>query len=322
MTFLSASRLLLLVVPAVLLAAYVWRMTRRPAVAARFSSTDLLASVVPRHSGWQRHLTWGALLTAIVLGVLAFAQPALSMMVPKERATIMLTLDTSRSMEADDIAPNRLAAAQAAARSFLAELPPEFQVGLVTFDARARLAQSPTTDRQAMLAAIGAIDLGAGTDTGAGLELALDAIEAVPPDAEGARPPAAIVLMSDGTPTLGTAGLTPEESVAAQAARAQELSVPISTIAFGTDEGIVYDGSEAVPVPSDPDALRAVSEVTGGESFTAESAAELDSVYQTIGTSIGYDEELTEVSAAMAGLALLCAVLAAIAALIWAPALS
>ncbi len=322
MTFLSAWRLLLLVVPAVLLAVYVWRTLRRPAVAARFSSADLLASIVPRRSGWQRHLPWVGLLTAIVLGVLAFAQPAVALLVPKERATIMLTMDTSRSMEADDITPNRLAAAQAAARSFVAELPPEFQVGLVTFDARAQLAQSPTTDRQALLAAIGAIDLGAGTDTGSGLELSLDAIEAVPPDADGARPPAAIVLMSDGTPTLGTADLTPEEAVAAQAVRAKDMSVPISTIAFGTDEGVVFDGSEAVPVPSDADALRAISEVTGGQAFTAESAAELDSVYQTIGTSIGYDEELTEVSAAVAGLALLFAVLAAVAALVWAPNLS
>lgn len=317
MTFLSGLRLLLLVVPVALAVAYVLVARNRPRVAARFSSTDLLASVAPRRSGWQRHAPWIALLSALVVGVLAFAQPALAMYTPKERATVMLTLDTSASMQADDVAPSRLAAAQDAARAFITELPPGLQVGLVTFDYSAVLAQPPTTDRAALLRSIDTLKLGEGTNTGAGLETALTAIENVKPDADGNQAPAAVVLMSDGRPTVGTGLLGPEESVAQATDRAQQLGVPISTIAFGTDEGTVSISGERIPVPSDPETLAAIAQATGGEAFTAESAAELGSVYDAIGSAVGYDEELVDVSAWAAGLALLFAALAAVFALIW-----
>lgn len=317
MTFLSGWRLLLVVVPAALAVAYVLVARNRPNVAARFSSTDLLASVAPRHSGWQRHLPWVALLAALVIGVLAFAQPALTLSTPKERATVVLTLDTSRSMEASDVSPSRLAAAQAAARSFISGLPPGLQVGLVTYDYSASLAQAPTDDRAALLRAIDTIQLGEGTNTGAGLETSLTAIQNVPPDGDGLRPPAAIVLMSDGRPTVGSGLLDPDEAVVDATTRAEQMGVPISTIAFGTDSGTVTIEGERVPVPSDPDTLGVIAEATGGEAFTAESAAELSSVYDAIGSAVGYDEELIDVSAWAAGLAFLAAALAAVAALVW-----
>lgn len=317
MTFLSGWRLLFLIVPVALAVAYVLVARNRPKVAARFSSTDLLASVTPRRSGWQRHLPWVALLASLVVGVLAFAQPAVAMYTPKERATVMLTLDTSRSMEADDVSPSRLASAQASARKFITELPPGLQVGLVTYDYSANLVRPPTDDREALLASLDTIQLGNGTNTGAGLDTALTAVENVPPDADGRPAPAAVILMSDGTPTVGTGLLSPEQSVEEQSARAAELGVPISTIAFGTDEGTVVAEGDVIPVPSDPQTLAAIAEATGGEAFTAESAAELGSVYDAIGSAVGYDRETVDISAWVAGLALLLGALAAAAALIW-----
>jgi len=317
MTFLSAWRLVFIVLPIALLVAYFVVARNRAKVAARFSSTDLLASIAPRRSGWQRHLPWAGLVASLIVGVLAFAQPALAIQTPKERATVIMVLDTSLSMEADDVAPSRLAAAQASARTFVDELPQGLQVGLVTFDYSASLQRPPTDDHAALLSAIDLISLGNGTNTGAGLETALDAVESVPVDEDGQKAPAAVILMSDGAPTVGSGVLSADESVDEQTQRAAQLGVPISTIAFGTDDGIVYSEGEMISVPSDPQTLAAIAEATGGEAFTAESAAELGSVYDAIGNAVGYDLETVDVSAWVAGLALLLGCLAATAALVW-----
>ena len=317
MTFLSAWRLLLLVVPIALAITYVVMMRRRSQVAARFSSVDLLASIVPKRSGWQRFLPWAALLTALAVGVLAFAQPAMTVRTPKERATIMLTLDTSASMAADDVSPTRLQAAQESARGFVKSLPPTLQVGLVTFDSNAQLDLAPTTDRAALLQAIDSMQLGGGTATGSGINLSLQAIAGVKPGADGKKAPAAIVLMSDGAPTVGDGDLSPEESVADATTKAKAAHVPVTTIAFGTADGTVTVGGETQAVPSDPAAMKAIAEATGGKSFTAESSSQLSSVYDEIGSSVGYDESTTEVTAWFAGAAFLLAALAAGFALRW-----
>ena len=317
MTFLAGWRLLLLVVPIALLVAYVVRSRRRAGVAARFSSVDLLASVLPRRSGWQRHLPWAALIAAVAVGAVTLAQPALAMRTPKERATIMLTLDTSASLSADDVSPSRFAAAQQSARDFVLSLPATIQVGLVTFDRNARLAMPPTTDRAALLGAIDAMRMGTGTGTGSGIDLALDAIGGVPADAEGKRAPAAVVLMSDGSPTYGSGNLTPEESVVEASTRAKSEGIPITTIAFGTDDGTVVVQGETIPVPYDPVAMRAIAEATGGKTFTAESASELSEVYGEIGGSVGYDLQTVEITVAFAAIAFLLMALAAVAALVW-----
>jgi len=317
MTFLSTWRLLLLVVPIALLIGYVFMLRRRKAAAARFSSVDLLATIVPKRSGWQRYLPWAALLTAVAVGVLAFAQPALAMRTPKERATIMLTLDTSASMLATDVSPTRLAAAQQSARAFVQSLPPTLQVGLVTFDRNAKLALPPTTDRAALLGAIDAMQVGSGTATGSGIDLSLQAIAGVPNDADGNRAPSAIVLMSDGTPTMGNGDVDPAASVKQATDRAKTAGIPITTIAFGTPDGVVSIKGEDIPVPYDPAAMEAIANDTGGKTFTAQSADQLASAYSEIGGSVGYDEQTVEVTAWFAGLALLLASLAAAAALWW-----
>ena len=149
MTFQSAWRLLLLVLPVALLVGYVLVQRRRHTQVLRFTSVDLLDSVAPRRQGWQRHVPSAALLLSLVVLTLAFAEPAVAMRTPKDNATIMLTLDTSASMTATDVAPSRLAAAEAQASQFVENLPRGIQVGLVAFDTSARLLVPPTTDRAA-----------------------------------------------------------------------------------------------------------------------------------------------------------------------------
>jgi Ca-activated chloride channel family protein len=317
MTFLTPLRLLLLVLPVALIVAYLLLQRSRPKAAARFASTDLLASVLPKRSGWQRHLPWAALLLSIVVGALAFAQPAAEQRTPKDRATVMLVLDTSASMTANDIAPSRLQAAQASARSFVDGLPKGIQVGLVTFDKTARLDVGPTNDRAALQSAIDAMQVGPGTATGAGIDLGLGAIAGVPAGEDGTKAPAVMVLMSDGTPTVGSGDSSPEQSVADATDRARAAGVPVTTIAFGTPDGSVTVQGREIAVPYDPEAMKQIADATGGSTFTAESAGQLSSVYDEIGRVVGYDVQTVELTALFAGLAFLLGCLAALAALIW-----
>jgi Ca-activated chloride channel family protein len=317
LTFLSSGRLLLLAAPLALLVAYLIAQRARHRVALRFTSVDLLASVAPRRSGWQRHIPAAALLAALVVLVLGFAQPARAVRTPRQRATIVLALDVSASMSATDVAPNRLAAAEQEARGFVNALPPGLQLGLLSFDRTARMLVAPTSDRSTVLAAINGLQIGPGTATGDAIYLALDAVAAAPPGADGTKAPAAIVLMSDGTPTIGRGDQTPAQTVASAAAAAKQAGVAISTIAFGTQDGTVTIQGRMIPVPADPAAMADIAQATGGRSFTAESASQLKSVYDQIGRVVGYDVHQHEITVWFTGIALAMALLAAIAALIW-----
>jgi Ca-activated chloride channel homolog len=317
MSFLSAWRLVLLVLPVALLVGYLWAQRRRHTQVLRFTSVDLLDSVAPRRQGWQRHVPAAAMLLALVVLTLAFAEPAMAMRTPKDRATIMLTLDTSASMTATDVAPSRLDAIQTQASQFVEDLPSGIQVGLVSFDSSARLLVPPTTDRAQLTAAITALSVGPGTATAAGIRQSLDAIAAVPEGASGKPVPAAIVLMSDGTPTIGDGQLSATEAAAAATQEARAKDVPIDTIAFGTSGGVVTIQGQDVPVPYDPEAMAQIAKDSGGRSFTAESADQLGSIYAQIGRDVAYTVQTRELTAAFAGVALMIAVLAAAGSLLW-----
>ncbi len=317
MNFLSPWRLVLLVAPVALLVAYVVIQRGRQRYAVRFTSVDLLASVAPRRPGWQRHLAAGGLVAALVLLVVGFARPTATQRVAKDKGTVVLVLDVSNSMGASDVAPTRLAAAQDAASAFVNKLPAGLQVGLLSFDRTARVAVSPTSDRAAIKAAIAALKLGPGTATGDAIYLALDTAAAVPAAADGSKVPAAIVLMSDGTPTIGRGDETPEQTVEAASAAAKEAKIPVDTIAYGTSDGTVAINGRTYAVPTDPDTLKQIAAATGGKAFTAESAGQLGSVYDQIQKVVGYDTERTEITAWFTGAALLAATLAAVAALVW-----
>lgn len=317
MTFLSQGRLVLLVGPLVLVTAYLAIQRHRSASVVRFTTVDMLASIAPRRTGWQRHISAAALLGALVLLVIGFARPAETLRSPRQRATVMLAIDVSGSMIANDVPPSRLAAAQSAARAFADALPSGVQLGIVAFATHARVLVSPTSDRSTVLGAIDGLRAGGGTATGDAIDLSLSAITSLPPDAAGKAVPAVIVLMSDGSPTIGIGDQSPAQSVLSADAAARQAGVKISTIAFGTQAGSVIIGGRAIGVPSDPAAMAEIARQTGGETFTASTASRLRSVYAEIGRAVGYDVHRREITAWFTGLALALGSIAGVTALIW-----
>ncbi len=317
MSFHEPWRLLILVAPVVLSAGYVVAQRSRRKYALRFTSVDLLASVAPKRPGWQRHVSATLLLAAVAALVFGFAGPTGTKKVARQRGTIMLTIDTSGSMAATDVAPSRLVAAQAAARRFVSGLPAGLKIGLISFDSAARVLVSPTSDHAPVLAAVDALTIGGGTATGVAIDSALSSIAALPPGADGQKAPAAIVLMSDGSPTIGQNGESPEQTVSDAVTAAKQAQVPIDTIAFGTSSGSVTIQGESVPVPADPAAMTAIASGSGGKSFSAKNGSELNSVYDQIRKVVGFDTVPTDLTEWFTGLGLLLAVLAAGAALVW-----
>jgi Ca-activated chloride channel family protein len=300
--FLSPTRLWLLLGVAALAVTYLVLQTRRSSYAVRFTNLDLLDSVAPKRPGWRRHLPAVLMLLALAGMVGAFAQPARRQRVPRERATIIVAIDTSLSMEATDVAPNRLRAAQVAAKRFIDLLPPRLNVGLVTFNGVAQVRVPPTLDRDQLLAAIDQLRLGERTAIGEAIFASLEAIKSTAtPTAKGDEPvPARIVLMSDGSTTVGR----PD---AQGAAAAKKAKVPVSTIAFGTAEGTIQiDGQPGpVTVAVNPEALAKIANATGGTAFTAATGDELKKVYDDIGSSIGYTTQQREITTTFVGASLL-----------------
>jgi Ca-activated chloride channel family protein len=317
MTFLDGWRLLLLAAPIALLVGYVVAQRSRQRLVVRFTDVDLLGSVAPRRSGWQRHVAAGLLLLTLAALTVAFARPATITRTPRERATILLALDTSGSMAAADVYPNRLEAAKAEAHAFVTKLPPALKVGLVTFASTAQVLVAPSTDRTAVLGAVDGLQEGNGTATADAINLALSAIKTLPAGASGTRAPAVIVLMSDGTPTVASNGQSPSAAADSAAVAAKSAHVPVDTIAFGTSTGTLNLQGRVIPVPSDPAAMARIAAESGGTSFTARSAGQLKSVYTQIGRAVGYEVHKHDVSSWFTFLGLLLAALSATAALIW-----
>jgi Ca-activated chloride channel family protein len=309
--FLAPTRLWGLLAVLALVAAYAAMTFLRRRYTVRFTNLPLLETVAPRRPGWRRHLAAAAFLLAITSMVLAWARPADEVQVPKERATVVLAIDTSLSMEATDVAPSRIEAAQQAALSFIEELPPQINVGLVSFDGVARVRVTPTTDRQPVRAAIETLELGPATAIGEAIFAGLDAIATAPTygdpgdDGEEAEPvPARMVVMTDGKTTVGRPDVDGAEA-------AVEDEVPVSTIAFGTDRGTIVIDGEIQPVPVDREPLRLIAERTGGQFFSAESLGELQSVYEDIGSSVGFDTEEQEITERFAGYAVVLVLVSA-----------
>jgi Ca-activated chloride channel family protein len=168
-----------------------------------------------------------------------------------------------------------------------------------------------------VLAAINNLQAGGGTATGDAIRLALTSISTLPPGVDGKPAPAAIVLMSDGTPTIGHGGATPSQSVDDASAAAKQAGVKIDTIAFGTQDGTVVVEGQTLAVPSDPAAMARIASSTGGQTFTAQTAGQLKSVYNQIGRVVGYDVHRHEITAWFTGFGFAVAALAGIAALMW-----
>ncbi|WCO68377.1 VWA domain-containing protein [Iamia majanohamensis] len=314
-TYLSPGKLWLLALVAALGVVYVVLQTRRRTYAVRFTNLDLLQSVAPRSPGWRRHIPAIVVLLALSSMVVALARPAREERVPLERATVILAIDTSLSMMAEDVPPNRLEAAQAAAKTFLDDIPEKINVGLVGFNGSGTILVPPTTDRARVRTAIDGLELDERTAIGEAIFAALQAVKQAPPaedDLENEEVPASIVLMSDGKTTVGR-----PDSVGANAAR--EEGVPVNTIAFGTDDGVIVLPSEPAPIPVDVDreALERIAEATDGKAFAAASEGELREVYRNIGSSVGFDIEFREIGLWFVGLGLALVLLSSTLSLLW-----
>ena len=290
----------LLVVP-LAIAGYLAARRRSARYAVRFPGVGTLAAVLPPEPRWRRHLPLGLFVLALALLCFALARPEATVAVPIERAAVVLVSDSSRSMLATDVQPSRLDAAVQAGRSFLESVPDELRVGLVGFSDAPHTVVRPTTEHDRIRDILEGLPADGATATGDALAAAIDLLEQ---EAGGARrPPAAIVLLSDGKRTAGRDTV----EVAREAAR---RDLPVHTVSVGTSTATVRGpNGELLPVPPDPETMREVARVSAGRAFTADDAGELGSVYESLGSQIGTKPEKREITAGFAagGIALLLA---------------
>jgi Ca-activated chloride channel family protein len=277
---------------------YVGEQRRRHAAAAAFAAPVLQPSVAPLRPRWRRHAPLLALGLALTVLLLAAAKPQRTIAVPIERASIVLTTDVSGSMTSTDVKPNRLVAAKRAARQFLDTVPARVNVGLVSFNQTSRVLQSPTTDRQEVVRALDSMNPTGGTATGEAIYASMRTFDRRA-DLAGHRPPAAIVLLSDGASTSG------RDAIAA-AGEAKRQGIPIYTVTLGTPGGTITvptpgGGSAIRPVPPDPRSLAQIASASGGRAFTAGSATGLEEVYKRLGSQLSHRDEKRQVTAAFAG---------------------
>ncbi|MEU5692240.1 VWA domain-containing protein [Actinosynnema sp. NPDC020468] len=283
---------LLLLAVAALAAAYVvvQRVLRRRTL--RFANLPLLEKVAPKRQRWWRHVPVALLMVAFILLTVALAGPTAEQKVPRNRATVMLVVDVSLSMKATDVKPSRLEAAQTAAKSFAEGLTPGINLGLISFAGSATVLVAPTTDRGAVTQSIDGLKLAQSTATGDAIVAALASIDSFGKVVSGADgpPPARIVLMTDGKETVGT------RKAFDAAEDAKKAGIPISTISFGTEDGVVEIEGRRQDVPVDDDSMREIAKLSGGEFFKAASAEELRRVYDTLGEQIGYEKKQADAS--------------------------
>jgi Ca-activated chloride channel family protein len=318
MSFAAPQRLWLLVLAAGCLVAYLAVQRRRRQDAARFASPALLPLLMPRRPGWWRHLIAAVFAAGLILATVGAAQPTVPGTEEREQATVIIAIDASDSMGATDVKPDRITAAVTAARSFIGDLPSTFHVGLVTANSSPAVLVAPTTDHQAVQNALDTLELSPGTALGEAIFTSLSALPrqsaAAPsgrlrapgqPTDEKKSPAARVVLLSDGVTTTGR-----PDAEAVDAAVA--AGVPVSTIAFGTDDASVVSQGQTVEVPVDDTALRAIAEGTGGTSFDAASLSELRQVYEEIDADVTIVATDRDIAEWFAGGALILIVVAAV----------
>lgn len=309
---------LLLIVVALIVAGYIAVQRMRRKRTMRFTNLELLERVMPNRQGWIRHVPAVVLVIALMLLTTAMAGPTAEQRVPRNRATVMLVIDVSLSMEATDVEPTRLRAAQDAAKDFVTGLTPGVNLGLIAFAGTATVLVSPTTDRDGVANAIDNLRLAESTATGEAIFAALQAIEGfaqVISGVEGA-PPARIVLMTDGKQTIPTDDGNDPRGAFTAARAASEAEVPVSTISFGTEHGEVTIDGKTQPVPVDDESMREIARLSGGEFYRAATADQLHRVYDTLGEQIGYETKDADASRPWLMLGTLAALIAAGSALL------
>jgi len=294
--------LLLLAIPLLLLV-YAVRETRRSRAVARFANPALMPNLVARTPRWRRHVVPVIMLLALASLLVGAARPQRPVLADKRAATIVLALDTSRSMSATDVKPDRLTAAKVAARTLVAALPIDGRVGVVAFTRSVHVLNTPTDDRSVISGSLNALVIGGGTAIGdaiAASQKLVAADETAKADTS-TRPAAAIVLLSDGSSTEGKIGPV------AAATAAKKAGTPVYTVSLGTSSGTIKDPvtGGVTSVAPDPKALAAIAKAGGGESFTARNALELKKVYAKIGKKVGTERKEQDLGVGFIGLATL-----------------
>jgi Ca-activated chloride channel family protein len=336
MTFQWPELLWLLLLVPVLIAAYLALLKRKKRLALRYASLSLVSKTGA--DNWRKHIPPVVFLLALITLIVAIARPSAPLTLPAQYETVVLAIDISGSMRASDVKPNRITAAQEAARKFIADQPASARIGLVSFAATASVVQPPTRDRQEVLAAIDRLQLQRGTAIGSGILVALKTIfpdvefdlrasnprgetKAVPLDSAksksvekadpGSYGSAAIILLTDGQATTGP---NPIEA----AKMAAERGVRVFTVGVGTTQGEVL-GSEgwSMRVKLDEDTLKKIAEVTRAEYFFATSGPDLNQVYESLNTRLSLETRQTEITALLAAAAAALSLLSAFLSVLW-----
>lgn len=264
---------------------YLWAQRRNRHRALRFSNLALLEHVMPRRTGWPRHVPAILLVVALLLFATGLAGPTGQARVPRNRGTVLLVIDVSESMRASDIEPTRLGAAQQAATRFARQLPPGINLGIVSFSGTPSVLLAPSTDRDQAVQQIRSLQLGPATATGEAIAAALNSVDTfnrvVPASSGGGPPPALMVLMSDGKQTVG-------RDEYAMARESGQRHIPINAVSFGTPTGTVDIDGETLGVPTDDPSLSRVAALSGGTFYRAPSNTDLRRVYDTLDQQVGY----------------------------------
>lgn len=345
MSFLWPQLLLLLLAAPALVALYVWVLRRQKAAAVRFASLGLVREAMGGARLWRRHLPPAVFLLALTVAILAVARPSALLTLPSQQRTIILAIDVSLSMRATDVQPSRLAAAQAAAKAFVQDLPGDLRVGIVSFAGTALPVQKPTNNRDDLVAAIDRLQLDRHTAIGSGIIASLAALfpqenidleslvlgsreswrthrpaekksmqnrsKPVQPVAPGSNASSAIVLLTDGRRTTGPDPL--------EAARmAADRGIRVFTVGFGSPAGgpAMIEGY-SIFMMFDEETLKAIAALTRAEYFHAASADELKKVYEALSSKFVLTKEEREVSALFAAVAAALTLVSGALSLLW-----
>lgn len=304
--------LLLLIAIPVLVLLQLAATRRRNRYAVRFTATSTLAGLIPKRAPWRRWVPVVLLLGALAGLSVSMAKPERTVAVPIEKASVMLVMDTSNSMIAEDVDPTRLDAAKKAANTFIDAVPNGLELGGVAYSTGPYNVVAPSTDKSDVRGLIDSLQPDGATATGDALQAALDTL-AQQKGTDGKQAPAAIILLSDGQTTAGRDPLGVAEN-------AKKAHVPIYTVALGTEQGTIPGpGGSTVPVPPDPETLKKIADITGAQSYSVDDAQVLDSVYQRLGSRIGSRKETREMSAGFAAIGAILLAAGLTAAVKWAP---
>jgi Ca-activated chloride channel family protein len=287
------------VVVPLLIGLYAYRERKRNEYASRFTSVGLLPNLVDAAPGWRRHLPLALLLAGLTAMVVGVARPHASLSVKREEATVIVAIDSSLSMRAQDVPSSRLATAQKTARAFVDELPKKFRVAVLGFSGRPYVAVPPTEDRDLVHNALNSLRTGQGTSLGDAIALGIK-LAKQERASDGTIPPTAMLVISDGAQKTGR--LTP----AAAALQAAAAHIPIYSVVVGTPDGVINvplaGGYQAqLRVPVDPETLQLVARVSGGRTFTSPNNTQLQVVYKNLGSRLGSRKENREITNFFAG---------------------